>query len=116
LDFCFGEKQQPIFTLHQRPVKIQQGRRPEGDCHASNPTCRNPKRTKSGDQPVQDAKIGRPSAGTVEGQQLMFGKNRFCHDGADSAGPNELQNSRYEMSYEDNQMPHTEILAAPKPL
>src|SRR5215471_12884322 len=35
LAFLFCRKQQPIFTLHERAMKNQQGRRPKGDYERS---------------------------------------------------------------------------------
>ena len=92
LGSVFWRKQQPILSLHQRAMKIQQCRWLEGDCHPAKPTRLDPKRTESGDQPIQDAEIRCAPARTVQDQQLMFGQNGFRHDSAHAAGPGKPKN------------------------
>jgi hypothetical protein len=73
-------------------MKIEKCGRLERDGQTSTPLRPNPKRAESSYQPIQDTEIRRTSSGTVENQQLMFGENGFCHDGAHSAGPTKPQN------------------------
>jgi hypothetical protein len=39
----------------------------------------------------------------------MFGKNRFCDNGAQAARPKQPQKSRDQMDYENKQMAHEQF-------
>jgi hypothetical protein len=67
-------------------MKTQERRWFERDGNPAKPTRFDPKRTESGDQPIQNPEIGCTPARSVQDQQLMFGQNGFCHNSAHTSG------------------------------
>ena len=92
-------------------MTIQERRWLERDGHSAKPTRFDPKRTESGDQPIQDLEIGCTSARSVQDQQLMFGQNGFCHNRAHTSGPDQPEN-RDEMDNENNQIAYEQWYTA----
>ena len=70
------------------------------------PTWPNPERTESGNEPIPDAEIGRPSTRTVEDQQLMFGQNGFGYNCSETPGLSNANNRCDEMDNENEQVAH----------
>jgi hypothetical protein len=75
-------KQQSILSLNQSAMKTQQGGWLKQNRDLPKPTWPNPERTESGNKPISDAQIRRPSTRTVQDQQLVFGQNGLCDDSA----------------------------------
>jgi hypothetical protein len=67
-------------------MKFQQCRWFKRDRHSSKPIRFSPKRTESGDQPIQDEEIWGTLTRTIEDQQLMFDENGLRYDGVETAG------------------------------
>src|SRR5215470_17058681 len=61
-------KQQPILSLNQSAMKTQQRGWLEQNRDLPKPTWPNPERTESGNEPIPDAEIGRPSTRTIKDQ------------------------------------------------
>jgi hypothetical protein len=58
LGFLIGREQQPIFSVHQCAMKVQQRGWLQRDRDSAKPTRPNPKRTDSSDQPILGRRFG----------------------------------------------------------
>jgi hypothetical protein len=73
----------------------------EQNSHPPKPTWLNPERTESGNEPIFDAEVGRPSTRTVHDQQLMLGQNGFGNDNPETSGLGETNNVCDDMDDEN---------------
>src|SRR5215469_13962711 len=97
-------------------MKIQECRRLERDRQTTMPLRPNPKRTESSNQAIQDTEIRRTPPRAIKDQQLVFGQNGFRDDGSHTAWLTYPHDGSHDMDKEENQITHTQILAALKTL
>jgi hypothetical protein len=105
-----GGEQQPVFSLFQRFVKVQESRRLQND-RGSDPAAGAHKQcTQTGDQSVRDAKVRGPLAGTIVDQQLVLDEDGLGNNRAQASWTKEAEERRDEMDKKDDDLAHHGII------
>ena len=85
-----GGKEQPVLPIHQRLVELQQRCRLDERAKLRNAARAHEQRGQSGDEAIERGQIRRALLGAITDQDLMLEQQRFCHDGAQATGAQEV--------------------------
>jgi len=101
-----GGEEPAVLALHQGPVELEQGRRPDQRAKLRQPVRAHEQRGQAEDEAIDGCEIGRPLPGAIADEQLVLEQQRLGGDGADAAGAKELREGDQQVDGKDEDLSH----------